>query len=168
MPDLMIPEDDELDFHEHMLENKSSVRNIRIIPGQDPAEWKEHWQDEDTSDMCYRLVYCSGCGYFVGDTGYRRIDETVADLWLMVLGDMRRDGYGSAVLKLMGKLAKKNGIEQFRVILQKDHPDLSFFTNRWFTAASQDDDCVVLTAKTSDLSRCRCEETVCSLSGHKE
>ena len=70
MPDLMIPNDDEMDFHEHMLENKSSVRNIRIIPGQDPAEWKEHWQDEDASGMCYRLVYCDGCGYFVGDTGY--------------------------------------------------------------------------------------------------
>ena len=126
MPDLMIPNDDEMDFHEHMLENKSSVRNIRIIPGQDPAEWKEHWQDEDASGMCYRLV-----------------------------------------LKQMGQLAKENGIETFRVILQKDHPDLSFFTNRWFTPEEQGDDYVVLTAKTADLTRCRCEENVCSLSGHK-
>ena len=167
MPDLMIPNDDEMDFHEHMLENKSSVRNIRIIPGQDPAEWKEHWQDEDASGMCYRLVYCDGCGYCGGDTGYRRNDETTADLWLMILGDMRRDGYGAAVLKQMGQLAKENGIETFRVILQKDHPDLSFFTNRWFTPEEQGDDYVVLTAKTADLTRCRCEENVCSLSGHK-
>ena len=169
MPDLIIPEsEEELQFHESMLGNKASVTGIRILPEQDPSAWKDRWSEADTKDICYRLVYCDGCGYFVGDTGYRRTSEDCADLWLMILGDLRKDGYGSAVLKQIAKEAKANGIKEFRVVLPKDHPDVEFFRKRYFQEEESAGECVILKAKTEDLSRCHCQENVCSLSAHNQ
>ena len=168
MPDLIMPEsEEELQFHETMLANRASTEGIRILPDQDPSAWKAHWGEPDTAKTCYRLVYCDGCGYFVGDVGYRCTADNAADLWLMVLGDMRRDGYGSEVLKQIAKEAAKNGITAFRVVLPADHPDLEFFRKRYFRDTESDGERIVLTADTADLTRCRCQENVCSLSGHK-
>ncbi len=169
MPDLIIPEsEEELQFHEKMLENRASVTGIRILPDQDPSAWKDRWSEPDADETCYRLVYCDGCGYFVGDTGYRRTAQDRADLWLMILGDMRNDGYGSAVLKQIAKEAGAHGIREFRVVLPAGHPDIGFFRKRYFTEEGSSGECVILKAETNDLTRCRCQENVCSLSGHNQ
>ena len=166
MPDLFIPEGEEREFHKQMLGKKASVNGIRILSEMDPAGWQDHWTDTDASEYCYRLIYCSGCGYFVGDTAYRKTGEGVADLWLMIDGDMRREGYGAAVLKQIAEEARAHGILTLRIVLPEDHPDLPFFQNRYFKQTGRTDSELILQADTADLIECECVEDVCSLNDH--
>ncbi len=166
MPDLMIPEGEELNFHEELLHDSETIKNIMILPDQDPAGWREFWQEKNALDYCYRMVYCDGCGYFVGDVSYRRTAEDKADLWMMISGDLRNAGYGAAVLKLIAEVAVKNGIYKFRIRMKKGHPNMEFFRKRGFTESRTEGDIVELEAKTKKLAGIKCCEGCCSV--HKK
>ena len=154
MPDLMIPEgNEELSFHEHMLKDRTSIEGITILKETDPKGWKDAWQTE-AKDRVYRLVYCDACGYFVGDVAWKKQSEDDALLWLMIQGDLRASGYGSAVLKQIAK-SVKGTLKTFTIILPPDHPQLSFFTNRGFQEIERTPEHITLRAEVSGLSRCR-------------
>ena len=158
MPDFIRPEGkEELSFHEHMLKDRPSVQGIRILSECDPAAWKDRWQSPSEEDCWYRLVYCDACGYFVGDVAWKKQNDTDGLLWLMIQGDLRSSGYGSAVLKHTAKAAKGT-LKTFTVILPPDHPDLSFFTNRGFTLIEETPEQITLRAKTDTLAGVRCSE----------
>ncbi len=162
MPDLFIPEgSEELAFHEAMLADHVTVRGITVLKETDPVLWKEDWGKE-SDDSAYRLIYCDGCGYFVGDVAWKRTGVTEAQLWLMILGDLREEGYGSSVLKQTAWNARQKGIRTFTILLPGSHPHRSFFEKRGFQVMEENDR-LILRADTDVLSRCRCQENVCSL-----
>jgi N-acetylglutamate synthase-like GNAT family acetyltransferase len=119
----------------------------------DPGRWKENWQSPLAEDCWYRLVYCDACGYFVGDVAWKKQNDTDGLLWLMIKGDLRGSGYGSAVLKHTAKTFKDT-LKTFTVILPPNHPDLSFFTNRGFIPVEETKEQITLQAETGTLARC--------------
>jgi len=163
MPDLLIPEGEELNFHSELISDTVTMRGIRILNETDPENWKNQWTDEDMRDHCYRLIYCEGCGYSVGEVSYRKTSDDTAELWLLILGDLREEGYGAAVLKQIAEIAGKNGIRKFEIHLPADHPHRSFFEKRHFTEAKCENEIVTLSAETAVLGHDKCCTDVCRL-----
>lgn len=168
MPDLLIPEQEDLNYHDCLMKHGPTLHGIRIVPGTDPTLWKEDWRNSERKDRIYRLIFCEGCGYYVGEAAYRKTEGTEANLWLLIDGDLRREGYGAAVLKKLAKMACESGIRTFAVCVYADHPNLDFFRKRGFQETDESEGVLTLKADTELLSRCRCHGTACSLHAQTE
>ena len=163
MPDLIIPEGEELQFHDALMEDRLTMAQVQIPDGLDPASWKDTWASADPRDRLYRQVYCDGCGYSVGEASYERIGTNRAALWLLIMGDMREAGYGRSALKLIAAEACRNGIELFEVQLKEQSPYEAFILHRGFKKTETREGWCVYTGETRGLAEQECCENVCEL-----
>ncbi len=156
MPELLFPERDELDYLEKILTDERTMAfrgGTVAFPEEKRDGFLSEWQDDPQSGKYFRLIFCEGCGYFVGACAYRKTAEDIAELYLLIEKDLREEGYGSWALKEIGRIAEEEGIRQFTVSVLEDTPYLKYLKKRGFTLKEKDGGQLILQAKTSDLAR---------------
>ncbi len=163
MPEMIFPDREELKYRRKLLADKGTMEYAGgsiDFPESQWDEWLAGWKDADPSKKYYALIFCDGCGYFVGENSYRKVADGKAELSLVIEKSLRNEGYGSWALKTIGAEAEKNGINELVIRIRRDHPDKKFFRKRGFRVVSKDDRYAVLQADTSELAAGRVKKTV--------
>lgn len=158
MPELILPEMDELAYHAKLL---SDPRTMAFRPGtiefteKQYDSFAEHWlEQDDPSEKMFRLIYCDGCGYFVGEVSYEKVAEDSAELTLIIQNDLRESGYGGWTLKEISRIAEENGIRTFRVTVNPEtNSSLEFLLKRGFRVIESGGERAVLSAACETLVR---------------
>ena len=163
MPEMIFPERDELKYRRKLLRDQATMEyaggSVDFPEGQ-WDEWMEEWKDADPSEKYYALIFCDGCGYFVGENSYRKVDEKTAELTLLIEKSLRNEGYGGWALKTIGAEARKNGFDRLQIRIRRDHPDKKFFRKRGFKVVTKDDTMTLLRADTAVLEAGKVNESV--------
>lgn len=167
MPDFVKPDLDELAYRRKLLSNR---RTMNFGTGTEDFDknkwdsWYDTWIGSDPSDRYYRLIYCSGCGYFVGETGYERTEDGSALIHLLIGADNRESGYGSSGLKHIASVALENGMDTLSVRMHRSSPYFKYMKRRGFRPAAQDGEFIVMKADSHEVSSGRLyeiDETCC-------
>ncbi|MBE6121526.1 MAG: GNAT family N-acetyltransferase [Erysipelotrichaceae bacterium] len=158
MPELILPETYELEYHAKLL---GDARTMAFRPGtvDFPEEqydrFCEYWfAEENPAERMFRLIYCEGCGYFVGEVSYERVAEDSAELTLIIQKDLRESGYGGWTLKEIARIAQENGIRTLRVTVNPEtNESLEFLLKRGFSKIEKDAEKAVLCASCDKLAK---------------
>lgn len=154
MPEMIFPEREELKYRRKLLADEGTMEYAGgsvDFPESQWDKWLEGWKDADPSEKYYALIFCDGCGYFVGENSYRKTADRTAELSLLIEKDLRNEGYGGWALKTIGAEAEKNGIDELMIRIRRNHPDKRFFKKRGFRVVSREGQDIVMKADTSEL-----------------
>ncbi|MDO5121660.1 MAG: hypothetical protein Q4D46_06220, partial [Erysipelotrichaceae bacterium] len=122
-------------------------------------------------DRYFRLIYCNGCGYYVGETGYERAEDGSALIHLLIGADNRESGYGSSGLKHIASTALKNGMSTLSVRMHLCNPYFKYMLKRGFKPAALEGENILMKADSLEVSNGRIyeiDESYCSCKKKKE
>ncbi len=174
MPDFIKPDLEELSYRKKLLSNKRTMNFGTGTEDFDEDVW-ESWYDKwigcDPSDRYFRLIYCNGCGYYVGETGYERAEDGSALIHLLIGADNRESGYGSSGLKHIASTALENGMDTLSARMHLSNPYFRYMLKRGFKPVALDGDVILLKAASLEVSNGRIyeiDETYCRCKKKKE
>ena len=147
MPSLVRPTREELQYL-RKLHKETDITDEML------SDLYESCIDREDTDNIYRLIYCEGCGDFVGECGIAANDERHEAL-LYIEPSMRRSGYGTAVLKMLQKEAAERGIKTLYAHVPEDEETLRFVKNRGFRPEN-DRLWKISAEEKAPVCRCRC------------
>lgn len=174
MPDFIKPDLDELSYRKKLLSNR---RTMNFGTGTEDFDeslwdsWYDKWIECDPADRYFRLIYCNGCGYYVGETGYERAEDGSALIHLLIGADNRESGYGSSGLKHIASAALKNGMGTLSVRMHQTSPYFRYMKKRGFKPVVQEGDMILMKADSLEVSNGKIyeiDETCCSCRKQKE
>lgn len=174
MPDFIKPDMEELGFRKELLSDRRTMDFGTGTIAFDEDEWESwygKWVEGDPKKNYYRLIYCEGCGYFVGETGYERAEDGSACVHILIDVDLRDSGYGSAALKHIASVAMENGMDTLSAKMDKHSPYFRFMKRRGFKAVSIGEDTVLMKADSLLVSQGKIfeiDETKCCCKKKKE
>lgn len=174
MPEYIKPELDELSFMKKLLSKKRTMNFGTGTVDFDESvwnDWYERWVRCEPADRYFRLIYCNGCGYYVGETGYERANDGSAMIHLIIDADNRESGYGSAGLKHIASIALENGMDTLSVRMHQSSPYFRYMIKRGFKIAAREDEFILLKADSKEVSNGtihEIDESCCSRKKMKE
>lgn len=150
MPKLIRPEKDEMNVRKQLYKDAD-------MSGQMLSDWYEKYVEKEDRDTMYRLIWCGGCGDYVGECGYTLKDGRHYIL-LYIAKSRRRCGYGSSALELLKQEAEKNGIKKLYALSDKQYAE--FWEYCGFTKTDSTDEEDVWKCRTALCceSECKCRE----------
>ena len=147
--DLYKPELDDLWFRQKLLSDPDTMSYNRkwggtiSFPREKWDDWYRRWVIQHENKRFYR--YLTAENIFVGEAAYHYDDTRGIFLCdIIVFGEYRGNGYGTAGLRLLCEAAKKNGIAVLYDDIAADNPSVKLFLDNGFTVDGQTDEIVTV------------------------
>lgn len=143
------PELDELWFREKLLADPDTMSYNKkwggtvSFPREKWDGWYRRWVAQGEDKRFYR--YLTANNTFVGEAAYHYDEQR--DIFLcdiIVYGEYRGNGYGTAGLRLLCEAARENGVAALYDDIAADNPSVKLFLDNGFTVDNQTEDIVTV------------------------
>ncbi|MBQ7992598.1 MAG: GNAT family N-acetyltransferase [Solobacterium sp.] len=143
MPEFVKPEFSELSYVKKLLENKNTMDWLGQTIPFPREEWQsfyEKYVEADPKDRYFRLIWCPGCGDYVGMISYFHCQKTGNHEMALLIDSARRMcGYGRSGLRELKKAARSTGISTLHARVPKTDTAWDFLERYDFEREGEDE-----------------------------
>ena len=118
------------------------------FPREAWAGWYGRWLEAPETRRYYRYLYDAENRRFVGEIAYRFDDERQIYICnVIVLAKYRKNGFGTAGIRLLCQAAKENGVPALYDDIAADNPSWKLFLKNGFSIDYRSGDVVMVVRK---------------------